>query len=162
MNKKIYLAGPEVFSPNAPEIIARYQKICQQYGFIGLSALDNENKGSNPTSASIFNLNVENLQTADYVIANLNPFRGNCTDDGTSWEIGYAYALGIKIFGYISDASSMCQKFSKVDESGFRVEDFDQPVNLMLAESIYRIVEGSFETCISALNKFDKAFVHPP
>ena len=37
-----------------------------------------------------------------------------------------------------------------VDARGYNVEDFDLPMNLMLAESV-TLVQGSFEDCLDAL-----------
>ena len=39
---RVYLAGPDVFLPNAAEIGRRKREICAQYGFEGVFPLDNE------------------------------------------------------------------------------------------------------------------------
>ena len=57
--------------------------------------------------------------------ANLNTFRGKEPDSGTCFEIGYAYALGKKIYGYLEDDRTMLEKMgAAADENGFAVEDF--------------------------------------
>ena len=39
MNRKIYLAGPEVFHPNAAALGRQKQALCREYGFEGLFPL---------------------------------------------------------------------------------------------------------------------------
>lgn len=67
---------------------------------------------------AIFHWDVENLERADLVIANLN---GVTSDDGTSWELGYAYARGKHLVGVYTD---------------MRLTFEDQVVNLMLQYSL--------------------------
>ncbi len=38
----VYLAGPEVFLPDAIELGERKKRLCRAYGFEGLYPLDNE------------------------------------------------------------------------------------------------------------------------
>ena len=42
MNRKIYLAGPEVFHANATALGWQKQALCREYGFEGLFPLDSE------------------------------------------------------------------------------------------------------------------------
>lgn len=42
MNRKIYLAGPEVFHPDAAARGRQKQALCREYGFEGLFPLANE------------------------------------------------------------------------------------------------------------------------
>jgi nucleoside 2-deoxyribosyltransferase len=53
----------------------------------------------------IFRLDVQAINQASVVIANLNGFT---TDDGTAWELGYAYAKGKHLVGVHTD---MRQRF---------------------------------------------------
>ena len=157
--KKIYIAGPDVFSYNAKEIGERNKKICEEYGFIGLYPLDNDcsEEDGRPLSARIFEADVKQIEEADIVVANLTPFRGHCMDDGTAWEIGYAYAKSKKIYGYTADGRSLRNRIGTEDEHFFSVEDFGYPVNLMIAESVIRIVRGNFEDCIRLVSSHEKA-----
>lgn len=49
---------------------------------------------------AIFRADLENLELADLVVANLN---GVTSDDGTAWELGYAYARGKHLVGVYTD-----------------------------------------------------------
>ena len=70
--KKIYLAGPDVFLPEAKEIGDRLKNICRLCGFEGLYPLDNEKT----VKEEIVRGDLELLDAADYVVANCNNFRG--------------------------------------------------------------------------------------
>ena len=145
---RIYIAGPDVFLPNAVKIGEEYKKICRKYDFLGLYPLDNEN---NFGSKEIFKGNKTRIDQADIVAANINSFRGDTMDDGTAWEIGYAYATKKSIFCYTNDNRSLIERLGAIDTEGNFVEDFNKPVNLMIAEAATEIVCGSFEDCIKAI-----------
>lgn len=141
--QKIYIAGFDVFYPDAVQRGAKMKMICAENGFIGLYPFDNE--ADDP--ANIFRGNCGLIDKADIVIANLNPFRGAEPDSGTCFEVGYAAAKGKIIYGYLSDARTMREKLGGTDEKGFSVENFGFPLNLMLACSAV-IVEGDFAAAV--------------
>lgn len=143
--KKIYIAGFDVFAPDAIERGEKMKKLCREYGFVGFYPFDNEAD----TAKEIFAGNCKLIDDADIIIANLNCFRGKEPDSGTSFEVGYAFAKGKKIYGYLEDARTMRQKYGDRDENGFGIEDFDYPLNLMLCEAA-EIIEGDFEKAIMA------------
>ena len=143
---RIYLAGPDVFFPNAIELGKRKKRICAKYGFDGLFPLDNELAQSHPSKAetarTIFKANCQAMDNADLVIANMMPFRGPSTDAGTAFEMGYMFAQGKPVFGYGGDGRTYLQRVlflerreaeqSNLDARGMHIEDFDLPDNLML------------------------------
>lgn len=142
--KKIYLAGFDVFAPDAKQRGAKMKMQCAGQGFIGLYPFDNEADNAD----DIFTGNCGLIDQADIVIANLNPFRGAEPDSGTCFEVGYAFAKGKAVYGYLSDARTMREKLGAQDADGFSVEDFGLPVNLMLAKGA-RIVEGDFAAALA-------------
>ncbi|MGY3465678.1 nucleoside 2-deoxyribosyltransferase [Bradyrhizobium sp. LM6.11] len=74
---KIYLAGPDVFLPDAVEIGRQKAAICAAHGLTGLCPLDNEIDLAVPdASRQIFCGNEAMMDAADAIIANLTPFRG--------------------------------------------------------------------------------------
>lgn len=145
--KKIYIAGYDVFYDNAKEIGDLYKEICKNNGFEGLYPLDNQCNNA----TEIFNSNIYLINNADFVVANLNNFRGLDMDSGTAFELGYAYAKGKKIYGYTKDIRSLREKIGEKDPAGFTVEDFKLPVNLMIGVPAV-IVEGGFEDCVKAID----------
>lgn len=137
--KKIYLAGFDVFAPDAVQRGAKMKLQCAENGFCGLFPLDNEAD----TPEQIYEGNCALIDSADIVLANLNPFRGAEPDSGTCFEVGYAVAKGKKVFAYLDDGRTMQEKLGQRDAQGFAVENFGKPLNLMLACSA-TIVAGDF------------------
>jgi nucleoside 2-deoxyribosyltransferase len=74
--------------------------------------------------ARIFAEDVRAIDETDIVIANLN---GITTDDGTAWELGYAYAKGKHLVGVYTD---------------WRLQFEHQTVNLMIESSLNKLVRS--------------------
>ena len=66
---KLYLAGPEVFLPDAAIIGQRKRELCARHGLVGLFPLDNEISPAPNVrlSKAIFDANVEMIVAADAV-----------------------------------------------------------------------------------------------
>lgn len=160
---KIYIAGPDVFELDAKEIGNQYVSMCEDFGFIGLYPLDNEIKSDSPHNMAekIYYANKEMIESCDIVIANLNQFRGKEPDSGTIWEIGYAVALGKEVYGYMADTKSYLSRFKNDEKKQFNefiidndkriIEDFELPVNLMIACSV-QIIKGDFQEALNTIN----------
>ena len=168
---KLYLAGPEVFRPDAMEYAQTQRSLCVQYGFIGLHPMDNNvdlSDSSMRTATRIYRGDIGQIKACDIVIANCNAFRGALIDDGTAYELGYGNALGKPTYGYIErllPEQELLQErctFTtlpdgrKVDQDGFLlVDDFGTSINLMMQcgmlDSGGRLVAGDFETCLKAI-----------
>jgi nucleoside 2-deoxyribosyltransferase len=74
---KIYLAGPDVFLPDAVETGRRKVEVCTRHGLTGLYPLDNTvDLAARDASLQIFRGNEAMMVEADAIIANLTPFRG--------------------------------------------------------------------------------------
>ena len=156
---KIYLAGPDVFRPDAMTWAEEARALLARHGHYALIPSDN-----NETSAEgIFRANIEMISEADTVIANLNPFRGCEPDSGTCFEIGCAIALGKQVIAYLADTRPQLDKLAEfyggtlarregraVDPDGLTIENFELPVNLMLGISC-QIVQGGLEDAVLAL-----------
>jgi nucleoside 2-deoxyribosyltransferase len=152
LDKKIYLAGPEVFFPNAKEIGKEKKEICSEYGFEGLYPLD----ANFTISKDIFKANVSLINQCDYVVADLTPFRGPSADAGTIWKVGYAYGIGKPIFGYSNDSVEYKYKVDdtfiyseeKFNQEELLIEDFGNIDNLMIIESLTDLSSlGSYDGC---------------
>lgn len=147
--KKIYLAGPDVFLPNAKEIGARLKNICRLCGFEGLYPLDNEKT----TKEEVVRGDLELLDAADYVVANCNNFRGKEMDSGTAFEIGYAVSKGKPVFCYCEDLRPQKIKYGEIN-NGFITEDFDSPLNIMISETC--TVCSSFIDALNSIKKVER------
>ena len=156
---KIYLAGPDVFLPDALEIGRRKVALCARHGLIGLYPLENAvDRAANDASLQIFRGNEAMMIEADAIIANLTPFRGPGADGGTVYELGYMAGRGKLCLGYSNDPSSYADRvreFSEVnsrdgrlvDASGLTVEDFRLTDNLMMIHALDLHGSGAQRLC---------------
>jgi nucleoside 2-deoxyribosyltransferase len=141
---KIYLAGPDVFLPDALQIGRRKAELCADHGFAGLFPLDNAVAlAAHDASLQIFRGNEAMMNEADAIIANLTPFRGPSADAGTVYELGYMAGRGKLVLGYSNDPANYVarvKQFETVESrdglligaDGLAVEDFGLADNLML------------------------------
>ena len=146
---KIYLAGPDVFLPDALEIGRRKADICARHGLTGLYPLDNTvDLAAANASLAIFKGNEAMMDTADAIIANLTPFRGPGADTGTVYELGYMAGRGKLLFAYSNDPAAYADRVARthhvtkssdrnlIDGDGLAVEDFGLPDNLMMIHAL--------------------------
>jgi len=161
--QKIYIAGPDVFEEESVEIGKKLTALCAKYAFIGLYPMDNIvdfSQTKHKIASDIFEANVKMINDADIIIANLNSFRGKESDSGTVWECGYAHALGKKVYGYLENTAAYIEQFQDKrekdgmywDDKNRFIEDFDHPVNLMIACSCREIVRGGFEDVLKKIS----------
>lgn len=108
MPKSVYLAGPEVFLPNARAALDAKIALTRAAGLIPVSPGDLEF----PPAESKFELGLaiseideRLMNSADAIIANLTPFRGLAADTGTAFELGYMCAQGKAVFAYTNVAA---------------------------------------------------------
>ncbi len=131
----VYLAGPDVFLPDAVEIGETKKALCRRYGLDGrfpldgdlppgLATLDPEQQG-----LAIFEACVQMMDGCVAGIANLSPFRGPSADVGTAFELGYLLASERVLFGYTSHVDDYA---TRVLPDGLMVEAFGLADNLML------------------------------
>lgn len=144
----VYLAGPDVFLPDAFEIGRRKIELCMRQGLTGLYPLENAIDTAAPdASLRIFRGNETMMIAADAIIANLTPFRGPGADAGTVYELGYMAGRGKLCLGYSNDPSSYADRVREftdvssrdgrlVDALGLTVEDFGLADNLMMIHAL--------------------------
>jgi nucleoside 2-deoxyribosyltransferase len=140
---RAYLAGPDVFLPNAAEHAARKVAICARHGFDGLSPFNEETAALTRLPAdeawrAIFATCIEMMESADLIIANLTPFRGPSADAGTLVELGWFLARNKPIFAYSNTATAFAERtrahLAAIPDPvpGLAVEEFGLPDNLMI------------------------------
>ncbi len=118
---RAYVAGP-LFDEGERWWIEQIDQLVADAGFITfLPHRDNPPKDEFNVRA-IFENDKRGIDEADVVVANLN---GVLTDDGTAWELGYAYAKGKYIIGLHTD---------------WRMRFPHEVVNLMMECSMDRLV----------------------
>jgi nucleoside 2-deoxyribosyltransferase len=145
--RSVYLAGPEVFLPDAVEVGRRKQQLCTAYGFVGLYPLDNDIAAGEGGRVDqlIYDANKALMERADFGICNLTPFRGPGADAGTVFELGLMVGLGKPVFAYSNDAADYVHRVEAFapgsrtklrDGHELEVENFGNFDNLMLEWSV--------------------------
>ena len=160
MIRTLYLAGPDVFRPDAAQRGAWLKACCAEYGFEGLFPLDQDVPADivapGQQARWIFEANIGLIEQTDAVLANLDFFRGPEPDSGTCFEVGFAVARGKPVYGYIPEDGSFAQRIrmrhpeaigtdGRLDVRGWNFEEFGLPLNLMLAVPAPLVVGGARE-----------------
>lgn len=158
---KLYLAGPDVFRPDAVDWAEKARVLCAVRGHEALIPLD----GIETTAVGIYHANIAQIRAADAVLARLDPFRGCEPDSGTCVEVGFALALGKPVIGYLESGETTVERVARiaggvsendakkaVDRNGLLIEDFGLPLNLMLAVPV-RVVYGGLPAALAALGE---------
>jgi nucleoside 2-deoxyribosyltransferase len=151
---RVYLAGPDVFLPNARARGAALKAVCARYGLTGVFPLDDvadepPDVAALPLARCIALRNELHIQSCGALIANLTPFRGPSADAGTVFEVGFMRALGRPVFGWSNDArcftersrvflgdAAVCGPEGLRDGEGMLVEAFGLADNLMIDGAI--------------------------
>jgi nucleoside 2-deoxyribosyltransferase len=132
---RVYVAGP-LFDEGERWWIEQVEALVAEQGFVTfLPHRDNPPKDQYNVR-QIFENDLRGVDQCDVVVASLN---GVTTDDGTAWELGYAYARGKYIIGLHTD---------------WRMRFAHEVVNLMMECSIDRMVR-SLDELRDALVQWD-------
>lgn len=147
---KIYLAGPDVFLPDAAAMAAEKKRLCALYGMEGVFPTDPRPDPAADAESdlwyAIYLRNEAHIRACDALIANLTPFRGPSADAGTVYELGFMRALGRPVLGYsnagrdfvtrsrdfLGDAAARNPEGRWVDGEGLALEEFGLTDNLMI------------------------------
>ena len=144
--RRIYLAGPDVFLPGARDVLAAKQAICREHCLEGVSPLDNEvtvdPQRPQEAARAIFAANVAAMGSCRWCAANATPFRGVSLDPGTAFEIGYMCALGRTVYAYSAEPRDHAARVAAAGPAetlvrahagaGWLIEDFGLADNLMI------------------------------
>jgi nucleoside 2-deoxyribosyltransferase len=192
----VYLAGPDVFRPDAvkagqskKEMIKRIsQENDWPFTLEGLFPLDNEIpdfKNDRDTGLRIYQGNIELMDSADFIAANMVRFRGPSMDTGTAFEMGYMAASKKPVFAYHDAAPFYGEPEIKrtyantirlhhpemthsedplIDNNGLIIEDFGMHDNLMMIGALnntqYNGIESSLEHVIQNIGDFIMSNLH--
>ena len=102
---RAYLAGPDVFFPDAVAIGRAKQEICDRSGIEGIYPLDADfspwegTQDPSELGYGMFQAMIDLMDGCDLIIANMTPFRGPSMDVGTAIEVGYMHGRGKPVSG---------------------------------------------------------------
>jgi nucleoside 2-deoxyribosyltransferase len=151
---RAYLAGPDIFVPDAAGLVARKKAICDRHGLTGVSPLDSWPDepaawATLPEWRRIALRNEAQIRSADLMIANLTPFRGPSADVGTVYEVAMMRTLGRPVFGYATTTVGFARRTATFasgvvagvdgslrDGEGLLIEQFGLFDNLMIEAGI--------------------------
>ena len=134
---KAYVAGP-LFDEGERWWIEKVEQLVAAAGFeTFLPHRDNPPKDEFNVR-QIFENDKRGIDECDVVVASLN---GIITDDGTAWELGYAYANGKHMIGLHTD---------------WRMRFSNEVVNLMIECSLHQMVH-SLDELQAALVEYRRA-----
>lgn len=147
---RVYLAGPEVFHPDAVALGAVKKALCRDFGLTGLYPLDDDlSPGTTGLSAAIYRSCLGMIDRAACGIFNVTPFRGPSADVGTIFELGLFVARGKPVFAYTNVAHDLIGRLHEHpgltwhastatwrDSRGMAAEDFGNADNLMIDEAL--------------------------
>jgi nucleoside 2-deoxyribosyltransferase len=148
---RIYLAGPEVFLPDALEVGRAKAAVCAEAGLEGVFPLDAQldlaglQKAEQARRIGLGNEGL--MRSCDAIVANLTPFRGVSMDSGTAYEVGFMRALGKPVLGYTNagalDYAGRARAWRALPRQPFdcdrpeqEIEDFGLGENLMIAVAV--------------------------
>jgi nucleoside 2-deoxyribosyltransferase len=176
MTATAYLAGPDVFLPDAVAHAASKVEICRRFGLHGLPPL---NEDADPAAPElelwqvIYQKDIAMMEKSDIIIANLTPFAGASADAGTLIEVGWFLGKGKPIFGYSNTPENFEPRMRRqlgTEHADLSIEGFDLPDNLMIVGAVqsggYPIfvpTDGKargldaldvFETCVEAAARY--------
>ncbi len=141
---RVYLAGPDLFYPDADERYGRLRAICAGHGLDAVAPTDGQAFPIDTTSdcsRRLYRHNIAALRSCDAVLGNIAPFQGLDADSGTAYELGVAAALGMPVATYCPDGLTVRERIERSgrridaagrDDTGLLVEDFGLTANLML------------------------------
>ena len=119
----VYMAGP-LFNEGERWWIEEMDKLVCNSGFRTFLPHRDSPRKNKHNARDIFLADTASIDECTLIIANLN---GISSDDGTAWELGFAFAKGKYAIGYYSDWR---QRFPD-----------DEKVNLMIEQSLDVLVE---------------------
>ncbi|MCR0980529.1 nucleoside 2-deoxyribosyltransferase [Roseomonas populi] len=147
---RIYLAGPEVFLPDAGALADAKRALCARHGATGIFPTDHihcpEADAAEEEWLAIYLRNEAHIRGADALIANLTPFRGPSADAGTVYELGFMRGLGRPIAAYANTVLPFEERTRAFlgpagrprpeggweDSEGMQLEAFGRHDNLMI------------------------------
>jgi nucleoside 2-deoxyribosyltransferase len=164
-NHKLYLAGPLCFYPDGNTMWDSNRKEAEFYGFT--VTMPNDNKlvkdGEKISKEELANRIFKNcawgIDGVDGILVNLETYRGSEPDGGSIYELGMAYGVGARCYGFTRDKRTIGVKYqaarynkdakTATDINGDYLAHHNLPFSVNLVSSM-KIIEGDFTDCLKA------------
>lgn len=121
----IYLAGPEVFLPDAGAVMSEKRRLARSFGFepTGPGSDENQPPVVGLSATAIYARNEEAMRRADVCLANITPFRGISADPGTVYEVGFMIALGRMVWAYTNHPEDYGTRVRSIWYAGLEIDE---------------------------------------
>ena len=157
--EKLYLAGPECFYTNGYTLWDSMRRKAEYYGFGVTMPSDNPVDMSSPDrrdhAKAIFQNCARCMNESTAILVDLETFRGAEPDGGSIYELGMAYARGIRCYGYTRDKRPLTWKVQGAHlADGVVCGPDNKPLpyaDLPFAPSIVgasKVIEGDLSDCL--------------
>lgn len=157
--EKLYLAGPECFYTNGYTLWDSMRRQAEYHGFGVTMPSDNPLDMSSPDrrdhARAIFQNCVRCMGESTAILVDLESFRGAEPDGGSIFELGMAYARGLRCYGYTRDKRPLTWKVQGAHlEDGVVCGPDHKPLpyaDLPFAPCIVgasKVIEGDFSDCL--------------
>ncbi|MEL7610557.1 MAG: nucleoside 2-deoxyribosyltransferase [Bacillota bacterium] len=158
----LYIAGPECFYRGGFDLLNAMRRRAETLGFsVSLpndDPLNLDHADLRLNADAIFANCRDSMNRSTAIIADLEFYRGPEADGGTIYEIGMAYARGMRCYGYTRDKRNMVWKYQGYlikdgevyDKKGRVLPYKDLPFSPNVIGST-KIVQGDFDDCLQTL-----------
>ena len=157
--ESIYIAGPECFYSGGFDQLNAMRRFAEVNGFdVSLPndtplKLDHEDLRKN--ADVIFENCAQSMNQSTAILCDLEFYRGPEADGGSIYELGMAYARGIRCYGYTRDKREMKWKYQGLtlkdglpyDRKGRVLPYWDLPFSPNVVGAT-KIIEGGFADCL--------------
>lgn len=151
-----YLAGPDVFAPDADDRFVMMRRLCIEKGITPICPTDGDlppGLAGATLARHIKFANIQSIRRASCVVANISPFRGPNMDPGTAYEIGLAEALGKPVFLWSETPATLAERTPAAlkdrDAQGWMIENFGLAENLMIGINDFGPVSTTFAAALA-------------
>lgn len=158
--EKLYLAGPECFYTNGYTLWDAMRRKAEYNGFGVTMPSDNQLDMSSPDlrdhAKAIFQNCANCMNESTAILVDLENFRGAEPDGGSIYELGMAYARGMRCYAYTRDKRALTWKVQGAHlNNGVVCGPNNSPLpyaELPFAPAIVgacKVIDGDFDDCLN-------------
>lgn len=154
---RAYVAGPENFLVEGPQIEVRKERLCDTYALecLGSNKSDKQQAAGSSDFGVAYAKCMALMLRADFGVFNLTPVAGSTPDVDTIFRLGMIIALGKPVYAYVNYAIDPEQSPNSINNmiekslvsSYFAMQNRRIVVHVVSAKDIFNDLAG-FEECL--------------
>lgn len=160
-NEAVYIAGPEVFYFNGQKRLGAMRAITESAGMnvtLPNDTVIEPQEDPRKMADAILQNCADSMNESTAIIVDLEDFRGTEPDGGSVYELGMAYARGMRCYAYSRDCRPAVEKdwSSKlttegvVDQNGWKLAHPYLPFSPTVMGSA-KLIEGDYQDALTAM-----------